>query len=154
MTPQLATEAIIPNPRLAVFKPFLGTWTTVGHHSMMPGITLNGRASFEWHEGGAFLCVRTDVQEEGIPSAIALIGTDDDDTTFRMMYFDERKVSRQFEVTVDDKTLRWARNAPGFSQRYVLTISNDGNTMHGVSSLSKDDKTWEQDLEMEYTRVK
>jgi hypothetical protein len=47
MTRQLASEALIPNPRLSAFKPFIGTWTTVGHHSMMPGITLHGRTTFE-----------------------------------------------------------------------------------------------------------
>ena len=154
MTSQLAREAIIPNPHLAPFMPLIGNWKTVGHHSMMPGTTLHGRATFEWHEGGAFLCMRSDVEEEGIPSAIALIGSDDDDKGFTMMYFDERAVSRRFEVTCGDGVVRWARVAPGFSQRYVLTLAPDGNTLHGVSSLSKDDKTWEQDMEVRYTKVK
>jgi hypothetical protein len=154
MTTQLASEALIPNPRLSAFKPFIGTWTTVGHHSMMPGITLHGRTRFEWHEGGGFLCVRSEIDEEGIPSAIALIGSDDDADAYTMLYFDERTVTRRFEVTVGDGTLRWWRNAPGFSQRYVLIVAPEGDTLHGVSSLSKDDATWEQDLELTYTRAK
>jgi hypothetical protein len=138
MTSQVASEAMIPNPRLSAFKPLIGTWTTVGHHSMMRGITLHGRTAFEWHEGGAFLRIRSEIEEEGIPSAIALIGSDDSVTMLTMLYFDERAVARRFEVTMVDGTLRWWRTAPGFSQRYVLTVDPDGDTLHGVSSLSKD----------------
>jgi hypothetical protein len=154
MTSQFSSAAMIPNPRLSAFTPLLGAWTTVGHHSMMPGITLHGRTTFEWHEGGGFLCMRTEIDEPGIPSAIALIGSDDNAAVFTMLYFDERAVARRFEVTMDDGTLRWERTAPGFSQRYVVTVGPSGDTLHGVSSLSKDDMTWEQDLELHYTRAK
>jgi hypothetical protein len=33
-------------------------------------------------------------------------------------------------------------------------MAPDGETLRGVSSLSQDDKTWEQDMELRYTRVK
>jgi hypothetical protein len=145
---------MIPNPRLAAFEPLIGVWTTVGRHSMMPGITLHGQAAFEWHEGGAFLRMRSEIEEPGIPSAIAIIGSDDQADVFTMLYFDERAVSRRYEVAMDGAVLRWSRTAPGFSQRYVLTVAPDGNTMRGVSELSKDDATWDRDLELSYTRVR
>ena len=151
---QLASEARIPNPHLAAFEPLIGVWTTLGRHSMMPGVTLHGRTAFEWHEGGAFLRVRTEIEEPGIPSAIAIIGSDDEAGALTMLYFDERAVTRRFEVAMEGAVLRWWRTAPGFSQRYVITLAPDGNTLSGVSSLSKDDATWEQDLELSYTRVK
>jgi len=154
MVSQLASEAMIPNPRLAAFTPFIGEWTTVGHHSMIEGVTLHGRTVFEWHEGGGFVRVRSEIEEPGIPSGIVLIGSDDGAETFTMLYFDERAVSRRYEVAVDGAVVRWWRTAPGFSQRYELTMSADGDTLRGVSSLSKDDATWEQDLELSYTRVK
>jgi hypothetical protein len=152
--PHLARAAMIPNPRLAAFTPLIGTWTTVGRHAMMPGVTLHGRTVFEWHEGGAFLCVRSEIDEPGIPSAIALVGSDDAAAELTMLYFDERAVTRRFEVATDGAEVRWWRTAPGFSQRYVLTVAPGGDTLHGVSSLSKDDATWEQDLELRYTRVR
>jgi hypothetical protein len=154
MMTQLAGEAMIPNPRLAVFKPFIGAWTTEGSHSMMPGIRLHGRTIFEWHEGGGFLCVRSEIDEPGIPSAVALIGSDDEAGALTMLYFDERTVSRRFDVAMEGSVLRWWRSAPGFSQRYVLTASPDGDALRGVSSLSKDDVSWEQDLELRYARAK
>ena len=151
---KLAREAMIPNPRLAAFTPFIGVWTTVGRHSMMPGVTLHGRTVFEWHEGGGFVRVRSEIEEPGIPSAIALIGSDDDAKALTMLYFDERAVTRRYEVKIDGAVLQWWRNAPGFSQRYTLTTTADGDTLHAVSELSKDDATWERDLELSYTRVK
>lgn len=120
---------------------------------MMPGVTLHGRTAFEWVEGGAFLRMRTEVDEPGIPSATCLIGTDDDAETLFLLYFDERPVTRLYEVALGDGVLRWWRNAPKFSQRYVLTMTPDGDTLHGVSSLSRDDATWEQDMELRYTRA-
>ena len=154
MVSELASEAMIPNPRLAGFEPFIGTWTTVGHHSMIPGVTLHGRTAFEWHEGGAYLRVRSEIEEAGIPSATALIGSDDKDGKLTLLYFDERAVSRRFEVAMEGRVLRWWRTVPGFSQRFAITMAADGDTLHGVSGLSKDDVTWEQDLELSYTRVK
>jgi len=154
MTSQLATEAVIPNPRLSAFAPLIGVWTTEGHHSMIPGVTLHGRTSFEWHDGGAFVCIRSEIDEPKIPSAISFIGSDDNAETLTLLYFDERAVSRQFTVAMHDGTLSWWRTAPRFSQRFVLTPSPDGNTLRGVSSLSKDDVTWEEDLVLSYTRVK
>jgi hypothetical protein len=151
--PDIASEAKIHNPRLDAFTPFMGVWNTVGHHSMIPGVTLHGRIAFDWHEGGGFVCVRSDVVEDKIPSAISIIGSDDASSQFTMSYFDERGVSRRFDVAIEGNQLRWWRTAPGFSQRFVITIAPDGKTMHGVSSLSKDDTTWEQDMEVSYTRA-
>ena len=39
MDPKIAREALIPNPGLEAFKPLVGTWATVGHHPMVPGVT-------------------------------------------------------------------------------------------------------------------
>ena len=153
MQSQLASEAMSPNPRLAAFEPLIGVWTTVGRHSMMPGTTLHGRTAFEWHEGGAFLRVRSEIEEPGIPSATAIIGSDDRTEALSMLYFDERTVARRYEVAMDGAVLRWWRMVPGFSQRFVLTVAPDGDTLLGVSELSKDDVVWEQDLELRYTRV-
>lgn len=119
---------------------------------MMPGITLHGRTQFAWRENGAFLSMHSSFTEAGIPTGVALIGSDDDAESLTMLYFDERGVSRQFDVRIDGDTIRWSRTSPGFSQRFALTIGRNGNTLHGVSELSRDDTTWEHDLELHYTR--
>ena len=149
----IAHEASIPNPKLAAFAPFIGTWTTVGRHPMIP-TELHGRTTFEWQDGGAFLCMRSEIDEPDIPSGIAFIGSDDQAGTFTMLYFDERGVSRRYEVAMDGGVMRWWRDEPGFLQRYVVTMSVDGDTLHGVGELAKDGGEWGPDLELTYTRVK
>jgi hypothetical protein len=62
-------EATIPNPALKPLGILVGEWSTVGTHPLAPGTTFHGRASFEWLEGGAFLIMRSRIDEPGIPSA-------------------------------------------------------------------------------------
>jgi len=147
-------EASIPNPALEPFRILIGDWNTVGTHALLPDMTLHGRTSFEWLEGGAFLMMRSEIDETGIPSGIAIFGSDDSAKEYFMLYFDERGVSRKYEVTLRDNIWKWWRNSPGFSQRYTGTIVDDGNTIIGKGELSKDGLSWEKDLDLTYRRVK
>jgi len=137
MTLPLAHEASIPNPALAAFTPFIGTWTTVGHHPMIEG-TLHGRTTIEWHDGGAFICIRSEIDEPQVPSGISYVGSDDEQDSFTMLYFDERGVSRRYEVAMDEGVMHWWRDAPGFRQRYTLrcpptaTRCRDGASSRGT----------------------
>jgi hypothetical protein len=153
MDPQIAREALVPNPALEAFQPFLGTWETVGHHPMVPGTTFHGRTTFEWHEGGAFVAMRSEIDEPEIPSGIAIFGSDDEGATLSMLYFDERGVSRQYEVELQPPVLRWWRTTPAFSQRNTITIAHDGGSMHGAGEMSKNGGPWGPDLELTYTRL-
>jgi hypothetical protein len=154
MPPLIAQEASIPNPRLAAFAPFIGTWTTEGRHALLPGTTLHGRATFEWLDGGAFCCLRSKVDDPRFPAGIAIFGSDDEAGTFTMLHFDQRGVSRRYEVTIDAGVVRWERSSPTLSQRYVLTISADGDTAHSVGEMSRDGGEWGPDLELTYARVR
>jgi hypothetical protein len=146
-------EANKPNPALAPLERIVGDWTTTGTHPMVPGTTFHGRTSCEWIEGGAFLMMRSEIDEPEIPTGIAIIGSDDALGTLSMLYFDERGVSRRYEVSMIGDVLRWWRDAPGFAQRMTCTISVDGRTMSAKGELSRDDRTWEGDLELTYTRA-
>ena len=70
-----------------------------------------------------------------------------------MLYFDERGVSRKYEMSLLGNVWKWWREAPGFSQRFTGTITDDGYTIIGEGEMSKDDKPWEKDLSLTYTRV-
>ncbi len=148
------SKATIPNPALQPFAVLIGEWTTVGTHALLPETTLHGHSSFSWIEGGAFLKWNSEVKHKDIPASIAIFGSDDATKEFFMLYFDERKVSRKYEVSFQDGVLKYWRNAPQFSQRYTWTIAEDGNTIIGKGELSKDGKAWEKDLDLIYTRVK
>ena len=146
-------KAQIPNPALKELSRLVGEWKTVGTHPAVPNKVLAGKTSFEWIEGGAFLKRYSEVDEKGFPAGIAIFGSDDDTGELFMIYFDEREVSRKYEVSVENNILKWWRNAPGFSQRYSLTITDDGNTIIGKGELCEDGTTWKKDLDQTYTRI-
>ncbi len=154
MTTSSKHEASIPNLALKPFSILIGEWTTVGTHGLVPGTIYHGRTSFAWLEGGAFLMMQSQIDEPDIPSGIAMFGSDDALKEYFMLYFDERGVSRRYDVSLHDNVLTWWRNAPDFSQRSTHTIVDGGRTIIGKGELSKDGVSWEKDLDLTYTRVK
>ena len=153
MTPNFAQKASVPNPALESFRVLIGNWNTTGTHGLVPDTVLHGRTSFEWLENGAFLMMRSEIDDPRFPSAIAMIGSDDSEQEYYMLTFDERGVSRKHEMTLQDNLWKWWRNAPGFFQRYEGMIVDGGNTIIGKGEVSKDGVSWEQDLDLTYTRV-
>ncbi len=146
-------NAQIPNPALNALGQLVGEWKTVGTHPAVADKVLTGKASFQWIEGGAFLRWYAEVEEEGFPAGIAIFGSDDATGELFMLYFDERKVSRKYEVSVEDNVVKWWRNGLGFSQRYTWTVTDSGNTIVGKGELSKDGTTWKNDLDQTFTRI-
>ena len=146
-------KAAIQNPALQSFRVLVGEWNTVGTHPYLPDTVLHGRTSFNWLEGGAFLIMRSENVEEKIPRGVAIFGSDDATGEFFKLYFDERKVSRKYEVSFQDNGVKWWRNDPGFSQRFICKFTDNGNRMVGKGEMCKDGTTWEKDLELTYTRV-
>ena len=153
MAEEVGREALKPNPALRVLDALVGAWATEGTHPYLPGKTLHGRATFEWIEGGAFLRWRSEIDEPEVPSGIAIFGSDDATGDYYMLYFDEREVSRKFDVSIERNVVRWQRSSPDFSQRMVLTVADDGGTMHGKGEMSRDGGAWEPDLELTYSRL-
>ena len=149
----IGREALKPNPALAAFGALVGTWRTTGTHPMVAGTTFHGRTSFAWAEGGAFLVMRSEVDEPEIPSGIAFFGSDDSSHECSMLYFDERGVSRRYETSLRDHVWRWWRTNAGFSQRCTVTISADGRTMESRGELSRNGGAWEGDLALTFVRM-
>ena len=149
----IGREAAIPNPALETLAALVGRWDTVGRHPLMPGVVLHGRVEFDWLEGGAFLLMRTEMDEPGIPSGLAIFASDDAAHRLFMLYFDERGVSRKYDVTFSDGVLRWSRDEAGFAQRFAITIASDARSMAGRGEMSRNGARWEGDLELEYRRA-
>jgi hypothetical protein len=152
MSELLDNDAAKPNPALHALAGLIGTWTTIGTHPLVPGTTFHGRTSFEWIAGGAFLLMASRIDEPEIPSGIAIFGTDDATGECHMLYFDERGVSRRYEVSYQPRGWQWWRDAPGFSQRFTGTIAPDGLTMESRGEYSRDGAQWEPDLTLRYSR--
>jgi len=152
MTTPIGSEARRPNPALQGLAPLIGEWRTTGTHPLVPGTTFHGRTSFTWHEGGAFVLMRSEIDEPEIPSAVAIFGSDDAAGTCTMLYFDERDVSRRYLVEIEDGVVSWRRDEAGFAQRMVLTIAAGGARLDAEGTMSRDGGPWEDDLRLTYER--
>jgi len=140
------------NPALESFGPFVGSWTIVATHPLLQGQTVTGRTEIAWADGGAFVRISSRMDDPRFPAGVSYIGSDNEGKAMSMIYFDDRGVSRLMKVSIEGRTWRWWRDHPGFSQRYLFTLSEDGRTMTGKGELSRDDRTWEPDLQGTYTR--
>jgi hypothetical protein len=148
---KIGAKAIKPNPALKPFKVLVGKWQTIGSHPYIQDIELRGRVSFEWIEGGAFLMMRSEVNHPKIPDGIAIFGSDDEASTFYMIYFDERDISRKYDVSIKDGELKWWRDSSHLSQRFTMTIEKDKIVSRG--EMSQGGGNWEKDLSLTYTRL-
>jgi hypothetical protein len=146
-------EAQIRNSALEPLSILVGEWSTVGTHPYVPGTTFHGRTTFEWIEGGAFLLMRSEIDEPEIPSGLAIFGSDNVIGGYFILYFDERGISRKYDVSFENRAISWQRISAEFSQRMALTVSDDGRTMASKGEMSKNDGAWEPDLELTYTRI-
>lgn len=132
---------------------FVGTWETEGAHPMLPGEAIRGTSSFEWLDGKRFVIWRSHYDHPRVPDAITIISVTGEQQM--MHYFDERGVHRVYATSLDRDTWRYWRDAaaPDFSQRFTGVFSHDGNTIMGQGQLSKDGRTWEGDLDLNYQRM-
>lgn len=150
-------EASGRNSALEPFHVLIGSWNTAGTHGLVPDTVLHGHTTFEWLENGAFLMMRSEIDDPRFPSTIAIFGSDaaedDAEAKYYMLTYDERGVSRKYEVNLHDNLWKWWRNAPGFFQRYEGIIGDGGNTIIARGELSKDGLSWEKDLDLTYKRV-
>ncbi len=145
-------QEIIINPALKELAILVGEWKTKGFHPMLPS-PVQGHASFGWLEEGAFFYWRSSYEKPGPPNGIALIGRDDTTGNYDMLYFDERGVSRIYQMSLEGKIWKYWRNAPGFLQRTTCQISADLKTIVAHGEKSSDGVSWEQDLDLTYTRI-
>ena len=147
----VAPKAQIPNSALEPLAFLIGDWRTMGTHPVVPGKRLTGRTTFHWHEGGAFLIMRNEVDEPGFPDGVAIFGSDGGGG-FRMIYFDERGVSRVFEVEAGEGTVTWHRADPQLAQSVTVTANERGDRLVSKGRMSENGGLWKDDLSQEFER--
>jgi hypothetical protein len=152
-TQPIGVEALIPNAALQALGFLIGTWRTEGTHPDMPGTTFHGRTSFQWLEGGVFLIMHSEIDEAAVPSGVAIFGSDDGAERIYMLYFDERGLSRKFDVTVGVREVTCRRDHPKFSQIMRLRVEGAGEVLLGTGRRSADGAAWQDDLSLTYTRL-
>lgn len=146
-------ESTDVNPALKKLNSLIGDWEITGSHPLILN-PITGKINFRWFNGKSFLIMQTDFEKSGPPNSTAIIGSDDSGEKLSMLYFDERGVSRIYEVKFNDNILQMWRDFPGFSQRFTGNIKDEGNIIEGIWELCEDNVNWNKDLETTYTRIK
>jgi hypothetical protein len=144
------------NPALDRLRALAGEWNVeISSMSFHPdsSAVASWRISFEWLEGGIFLIQREETPGPEIPHGTWMIGPDDAAGTYCVLYYDSRGVSRIYQMSLSDDVWRVWRDFPGFSQRFIGTFSEDGNTIAVSWEKSLDGSKWEHDFDLTYTRV-
>jgi len=141
------------NHCLQAFNILIGEWKTTGSHPAIPNVVLNGKTSFEWLEGGAFVIMHSHIDHKDFPDGIAIFGSDDSEDEYVMNYFDERNVSRRYLCSLKNNVWKWWRNDSEFSQRCTCEIQDNGNKIVSKGEMSRNGGPWEGDLGLVYTRI-
>lgn len=146
----------INNPALKSLEFLIGEWQMeLSNTSFLPKKSdkIKGFSSFEMIENGGFL-----VERQGnnlLTWARWVIGIDDSEQHYFVLYFDDRGVSRKYDMNFKDGVWKKWRKAPGFWQRFDGKISKDGKTIKAYWELSTDNgKNWKHDFDLIYKRTK
>lgn len=99
------------------------------------------------------MIVRSEVDHFKFPDGVEIFGSDDMAKEFFMLHFDERGTSRKYNVALTENGLIWWRDEPSFSQRFTITIKDNGNELVGKGEMSRDGAAWEDDLALTYKRI-
>lgn len=145
------------NPALQDLAVLIGNWEMELSNAGFlpdPSARVKGKVSFEWLEDGAFLMMRMGDRLSEAPRAIWLIHRDDASSDYKAFYYDDRKVSRIYEMSFSNQTWRLWRQSPDFSQRFEGRIGKEGNKIMAEWEKSSDGQTWEHDFDVTYTRLK
>ena len=127
----------------------VGEWTTEAIHPAYPSTVVRGLSVFEWLEGKKFLIMRAESDHPDFPDSISVMGDTDG---LHMHYFDSRGVHRVYDADVSEGALEFSRDAPGFAQRFTGNFEDGGDRISGMWKLSRDNTTWEDDLQITYRR--
>lgn len=146
---------VLTNPALAPLTGLVGEWEMVlSNASFLPDPTskVTGRVLFTWAQDGALLVMRMGDLAQGSPAALWLIGRDEAAETYTVLYYDDRHVSRVYQMRWTGGEWHMWRDAPGFSQRFHGTVRADGRVIAATWTKSSDGVTWEHDFDVTYTK--
>ena len=87
------------------------------------------------------------------PTAIWIIGRDDSEPGYHVLYADDRGVSRVYRMSFSGDTWRMWRDTPEFSQRFDAEVTAGRAQIDGSWQKSVDGgTTWEHDFTVRYRR--
>ena len=90
----------------------------------------------------------------GTPTATWIIGRDESESDYCVLYTDDRGVSRVYRMSFSDRTWRMWRDTPEFAQRFDAEVGPSQAEITGSWQKSADGgKTWEHDFMVHYSRL-
>lgn len=150
-------ERSTPAPALTELAPLVGTWRLVlwgGSFLPDPEERVDaGLVRFAWIEDGAALVMHQEVDGDAPPAARMMIGRDQDEDHYTVLYSDARGVSRVYRMSFASGQWRMWRDNPSFAQRFEASLSDDGSRMTGYWEKALDGGSWEHDFDVEYSRI-
>jgi len=142
------------NPALADLEFLAGFWDMELYDASFlpdPATKLQGSATFESIEQGAAMAMR--MGDATTPTATWIIGRDDSQPDYQVLYADDRGVSRVYGMSLSASSWRMWRDTADFSQRFDARVSDNQTEMEGSWRKSFDGgTTWEHDFKVRYTR--
>jgi hypothetical protein len=143
------------NPALADLQPLVGRWRMELYNAaFLPDrdTRVVGSLEIDWVEDGSALRMRQGDAEQP-QAAVWIIGRDDSEPGYSVLYADNRGVSRIYRMSFEDGRWRMSRNTPEFSQRFEAQLLLDGETIRGRWEKSADQgASWEHDFNVDYIR--
>jgi hypothetical protein len=83
-----------------------------------------------------------------------IIGRDDADPDYHVLYSDARGISRVYRMSLHDGTWRMWRDNPEFSQRFEAEVGDGQAVIDGRWEKSQDaGVTWEHDFNVRYRKA-
>lgn len=127
------------NPALADLQFLVDAWDMeLSGASFLPDpdATVRRSVTFEWIGQGAALVMR--MGYAAAPAATWIIGRDDSELGYHVLYADDRGVSRVYRMSFGDGTWRMWRDTPEFSQRFDAEVSAGRAEINGSWQKSVD----------------
>ena len=143
-------------PGLAGLASLIGDWDMeIWAASFLPNPDDRVRAGvmhIEWTEGGALLAMRQ-VGDPGTPPAARwLVGRDDAEDDYHVLYSDARGVSRIYRMSFDGSEWKLWRDNADFTQRFEGALSADRDRIDARWENCTKGGDWEHDFNVTYTR--
>lgn len=143
------------NPALADLQPLVGHWRMELYDAaFLPDrdTRVTGRVESDWIEDGGALRIRQGDSAHP-PAAVWIIGRDESEPDYTVLYADDRGVSRTYSMTLDNEHWQIWRGTPEFSQRFHAQLDHDAQMIRGCWEKSTDQgATWEHDFNIDYIR--
>jgi hypothetical protein len=134
-------------------EPLIGRWSleaTPPGGEPWPG---EAWETFEWHDSGAHVVVRSTIEMPEAPDGVSIIGCDAANGTYYELYSDERGVCRVYEMSIGDGEWRRWRTGEPFPQRFIGRFDDDGRRIVARWELAENGTDFRTDFDLIYTRV-